>query len=408
MTNIPQSANPPDGWQEVSFDRCVTRNGVRRKGSIQQSEYRSHGKYPVVDQGEGLIAAYSDADSLVHSEALPLIVFGDHTRAFKFVNFPFITGADGTQLLLPNEEEVDPRFLYYALRNLDIPSRGYSRHFKYLKEQSLWAPKQKDEQHKIAAILWKIESAAEIQERIVAKLTEFNAATMARVFREGLRDEPLKQTEIGEIPESWDVKRIDSITHPVSGGTPSKRRAEWWKGSLPWASPKDMKRLRLRDTEDHITLEAAEEGSRLVPVSTIFVVIRGMILARNIPVAIADVPMAFNQDMKALLPTGAVESEYLLYALCFRREALIPEIGRSAHGTRRIGTASVESLLVPVPRDPEEQREIADVFNALDKREDTAKQKLATLRDLFSSLLDLLMSGRLRVNQLDLAEVTDG
>lgn len=169
-----------------------------------------------------------------------------------------------------------------------------------------------------------------------------------------------------------------------------------------------MKRLRLRDTEDHITLEAAEEGSRLVPVSTIFVVIRGMILARNIPVAIADVPMAFNQDMKALLPTGAVESEYLLYALCFRREALIPEIGRSAHGTRRIGTASVESLLVPVPRDPEEQREIADVFNALDKREDTAKQKLATLRDLFSSLLDLLMSGRLRVNQLDLAEVTDG
>jgi type I restriction enzyme M protein len=155
---------PPDEWTLVPFEQCIRKDAVHRKGSVQRNAYREQGKYPVIDQGEGLVAGYSDDESLVQREVLPLIVFGDHTRIFKFLDMPFITGADGTQLLAPNDELVDARFLYYALRSLNIPSRGYNRHFKYLKEQSIWIPKDKGEQRKIAGVLWTIERALDAHE----------------------------------------------------------------------------------------------------------------------------------------------------------------------------------------------------------------------------------------------------
>ncbi|GIW56740.1 MAG: type I restriction-modification enzyme, S subunit [Nitrospiraceae bacterium] len=264
-----------------------------------------------------------------------------------------------------------------------------------------------DEQRAIARLLETIQTAAQVEAAICDKLAALKSATMAKLFREGLRGEPLKQTEIGEIPESWEVKPVSAVSDAVSGGTPSKQRTDWWSGSIPWASPKDMKRLRLRDTEDHITPEAAEAGSRIVPPKTVFIVVRGMVLAKDVPVAITEVPMAFNQDMKALLPSERINPDFLLYALCARKSALIQEIGTSAHGTRRMAGSSVDGLLIPVPKDSEEQRDIAETLHMLDRREEISKERVRCLQALFSSTLHALMTGAIRVKDLDLAEVSD-
>src|SRR5690349_17984486 len=136
-----------------------------------------------------------------------------------------------------------------------------------------------------------------------------------------------------KLPYDWEVARLADIAEMASGGTPSKRRPDYWQGSIPWASPKDLMRLRLNDTEDHISEEGLAEGSRLVPAGTIFMVVRGMILSKDLPVAMAMVPMAFNQDMKALKPNGRVDPDFLLYALVQHKDQLLPEIGTSAHGT---------------------------------------------------------------------------
>src|SRR4029077_15459116 len=128
---------------------------------------------------------------------LPIILFGDHTRIFKFLDFPFATGADGTKLFRAKDQTVEPKFLYFALLHLDIPSRGYNRHFKYLKEKTISVPDHRDEQRAIAAVLSKIQAAGQVQEKIVATLKELKGATMAKLFREGLRGESLKQTDIG-------------------------------------------------------------------------------------------------------------------------------------------------------------------------------------------------------------------
>lgn len=264
-----------------------------------------------------------------------------------------------------------------------------------------------DEQIAIANVLEALRSQVENEAAICGKLAALKSATMAKLFREGLRGEPLKQTEIGEIPESWEVKPVSAVSDAVSGGTPSKQRTDWWSGSIPWASPKDMKRLRLRDTEDHITPEAAEAGSRIVPPKTVFIVVRGMVLAKDVPVAITEVPMAFNQDMKALLPSERINPDFLLYALCARKSALIQEIGTSAHGTRRMAGSSVDGLLIPVPKDSEEQRDIAETLHMLDRREEISKERVRCLQALFSSTLHALMTGAIRVKDLDLAEVSD-
>lgn len=120
----------PSDWQTLPFDTCTIQSGVERKASVKQGDYQKTGRFPVIDQGAGLVAGYTDQEELVHRDDLPMIRFGDHTRALKFLDSPFATGADGTKLLRASEHVVDPKFLYFALLHQEIPSRGYSRHFR--------------------------------------------------------------------------------------------------------------------------------------------------------------------------------------------------------------------------------------------------------------------------------------
>ncbi len=299
-------------------------------------------------------------------------------------------------------DSMNPEFLFYLLMHHkpDLDRLGSGAIFKAINRDTLRSFEiifpGPDEQRAIVGVLSKLQVAVELQDRLVATLKELKAATMAKLFREGLRGEPLKQTEIGEIPESWEVVRLGSLVEPVSGGTPSKRRPDWWQGSIPWASPKDMKTTRLSNTEDHISAEALVQGSRLVPAKTIFVVTRGMVLAKDVPVAITEVPMAFNQDMRALLPTGAIDPDFLLYAIIARKNALRPSIGTSAHGTRRLGAPSVEELLVPKPKQWDDQERIAKALRDLERGIELGQKSAAGCRLLFAEMLSQLVTGRLR------------
>jgi type I restriction enzyme S subunit len=88
-----------------------------------------------------------------------------------------------------------------------------------------------------------------------------------------------------------------------SGGTPKRSRADFWEGDIPWLSPKDMRTTVLEDTSEHISEAALKDrASALAPPGTLFIVVRGMILAHTFPIVRSNRPMAFNQDIKALVP----------------------------------------------------------------------------------------------------------
>jgi restriction endonuclease S subunit len=112
---------------------------VKYTPKVQKSEFLERGKYPIVDQSENFIAGYWNDASAVFHLSKPVVLFGDHTRALKYVDFDFVLGADGVKILQPDDRCV-PRFFHLALLNADIPELGYSRHFKELVRVSIPIP----------------------------------------------------------------------------------------------------------------------------------------------------------------------------------------------------------------------------------------------------------------------------
>jgi len=194
-------------WEQINFSDTLVKNSIGRKNQINASEILSSGKYPVIDQGQDFIAGYCNDEAKLVNEELPLIIFGDHTRCFKYIDFPFVIGADGTKALKPNTALFDAKYYYFALLSLEIPSRGYNRHFTLLKEKKVPKP-EKSEQQRIAYVLSTVQTAIEQQERLIKLTRELKSALMHKLFTEGLHGEKQKRTEIGPVPESWDVVKI--------------------------------------------------------------------------------------------------------------------------------------------------------------------------------------------------------
>jgi type I restriction enzyme S subunit len=260
------------------------------------------------------------------------------------------------------------------------------------------------EQRKIAAVLGVVQQAIEQQERLIELTTELKKALLHKLFTEGLRGEPQKQTEIGPVPESWNIVRLEDVCSFLSGGTPSKNKPDFWTGSIPWVSPKDMKMPRLNDVTDHISDAALEDGSSLAAAGSVFVVIRGMILAKDVPVALAEVPMAFNQDMKAIIPGSRILSAFLLYALVAFKRNLFRKVGRSSHGTMTLMSSEIAQFLIPLP-DRKTQEEIATAIETVEHKHEIHCRKQVSLTDLFRTLLHDLMTAQIRVRDLDLPEL---
>ena len=108
--------------------------------------------------------------------------------------------------------------------------------------------------------------------------------------------------------KGWPLRRLGGCAKFLSGGTPSKARAEFWEGDIPWVSSGEMAQMRIHDTPLRITGEGAEDGSRLVPANTVLAVVRGMSLAKEFRVAITKREVAFNQDLKAFQCKPDVDS----------------------------------------------------------------------------------------------------
>lgn len=163
-------------------------------------------------------------------------------------------------------------------------------------------------------------------------------------------------------PPHWVQVKLGEVGAWKGGGTPSKSVSEYWTGTMPWVSPKDMKKLRISDAEDHIS-EAAIEGSsvQLIPENSLLMVVRGMILGRAFPVALTTREVTINQDMKALLPHVPDIAEFLLFVLRAFEPVVLASIERSSHGTCKLLTEVLHSFPIPIPPLAEQRRIVAKV-----------------------------------------------
>ena len=128
----------PEGWDRMPVGSLIGK--IDRTKQIPTSEYLPNGKIPVIDQSREFIAGYTNDVQAIVKSKVPIIVFGDHTRILKLIQFPFAKGADGTQLIISAYERMPQRLLYCSLMNIDLSNYHYARHFKYLKSEIILLP----------------------------------------------------------------------------------------------------------------------------------------------------------------------------------------------------------------------------------------------------------------------------
>ena len=169
---------------------------------------------------------------------------------------------------------------------------------------------------------------------------------------------------LDKVPTHWEVKKLHQCGTIIGGMTPSMENRRFWDGSIPWVTPKDMKRDVIDDSGMKVTEGALHETSlRLIDPPAVLMVVRGMILARRVPIAWIKSPVTINQDMKALLPGAGINAEFLARMLDSAQEAFVPLIDQAGHGTCRLPTERWRSLAVAIPP-ADEQRLIVDSLEA--------------------------------------------
>jgi type I restriction enzyme S subunit len=257
--------------------------------------------------------------------------------------------------------QLEPAWLALALRQLWATGYFAEQCNRWIGQAGFNAAKLKevaipipplDEQRRIVARIEELSERMEEARRLRVAAEEDAERLMPAALAEILdvaKSQHMCQT-IGDLLEA-------GLLQIIGGGTPSKKHQAFWSGTIPWVSPKDMKRWNIDDTEDHITSEAVDRSSaKLIPEGAVLVVVRGMILARTWPVAIAGAELTINQDMKALCPSNGLIPEYLGYTLRGSEPDVLNRVETAAHGTKRLKTKTLEAVEIPIPPVSEQLR----------------------------------------------------
>ena len=365
--------NLPRHWKILPFTDCLKKVKTKKKPSILKRDYQESGAFPVIDQGASFIAGWTDLTESVISDNLPVVIFGDHTRVFKYVDFPFALGADGTKLLHVNDDILDPRFFHYALLNLKVPNKGYNRHYRYLREFSIVCPPL-PEQRAIAHVLQTLQEAKFTRQREIALERERKAALMDYLFSHGTKGEPRKQTEIGEIPESWEVVRFEDVCTFTTGKLNSEKAVE--HGQYPFFTcSQETFRIDSYSFDQEALLLSGNNA-------------RGIFSVKYYKGKFDAYQRTYVITIKN---TKQLAYQYFLYDLFLKLELLRKQ---SIGATTKYLTASIIRNLGLTLPSLSEQHTISSVLWSCDEKIIALEQEVIHLDELFHAMLDELVTGQ--------------
>ena len=211
-----QELDLPKGWVNIEFKKSI--NNIPLTGKkLKQKEYLESGKFPVIDQGQDFIGGFTNKEEFLVDCKLPVIIFGDHTKAIKFVNQEFIAGADGVKVLQPKSFFV-PKLLFYFTQAMPLPNKGYARHYQYLEKSKIKLPplnEQKRIVSKIEELFSKIDSTKQSLEQTKLLLEQYRFSLLKSIF---------------EGKEWKKIKIGDNLNFQYGKGLPKKDRKQ---GKIP-------------------------------------------------------------------------------------------------------------------------------------------------------------------------------
>ena len=257
------------------------------------------------------------------------------------------------------------------------------------------------EQKKIAHILSTVQRTIEAQERIIQTTTELKKALMHKLFTEGLRNEPQKQTEIGPVPESWEVVELGTHAKVGNGSTPKRANKAYWEGgTIPWLNSTKIHDRFITEADQFVTPQAVKECHlpKVAPNSLLIAITgQGKTLGNS---AITRIETCINQHLAyAQFHAAKIVPDFVLWFMQTRYDYLrsIAHGGGSTKGALTCGF--LKTLPIPIPSRAE-QEEIVTTFQTLEDKQAFALRKQAALQDLFRTLLHELMTAKTRVHEL--------
>ena len=360
-------------FDEVFEDR--TKYGTK----IKTDDYHSSGAHIIIDQGQEQIAGYTNLEEGLFTE-VPAIIFGDHTRIIKYVDRPFLLGADGVKVLRCRYKDANYKYLYYALKSVHIPNTGYNRHFKWLKEATIFYP-DKNMQAKIVEALEKASVIIEKRQQQLSSLDDLIKARFVEMF-----GDPVANTL------EWKTALLREVTSKIgSGATPRGGKESYQAEGITLIRSMNVHdgRFEYKDLA-HITDEqAAQLNNVSVEEGDVFINITGASVARSCIVPKDTLPARVNQHVaiircvrNLLNPTFA---NNMFLNDRFKEQLL--DIGESGGATRQaITKQQLEGLTVILPP-MNQQEEFAAFVAQIDKSKSVIQKSLDETQLLFDSLM---------------------
>ncbi|MBR4553885.1 MAG: restriction endonuclease subunit S [Bacteroidaceae bacterium] len=179
---------------------------------LQSSNYLAHGQYRVVDQSQSLICGWTNDPKGV-IENLPVIIFGDHTCALKYIDFPFVQGADGVKIL-STKKGYDTRFVFQSFLANPVVQDGYKRHFSVFREKKYFITINTDEQQKIAEFLSEIDALISAQAEKVDALKVHKKGLMQQLFPQ--QDETTPRLRFPGFAGEWEEKLLGFVARKIN------------------------------------------------------------------------------------------------------------------------------------------------------------------------------------------------
>lgn len=394
-TLVPKEEQPykiPSNWCWIRLLESFV-NKTDSKKKIKQKDYLEEGNYPIVDQGRDLIGGYTNDDKLIIYIKKPIIVFGDHTRCIKYINFDFVQGADGTKILEPKKIFLE-KYFYYAFKNINIPSLGYRRHypmFNKLKIQIAPINEQQRIVNRIESLFVKLDRAKELIENTLAQFEQNKMAILHKAFTGELTVKWRKENNINE-KNFFNKVKLKNVIKLISGRDVSVSLCNDKSIGIPYilgaSNIKDNKFFIERWIENPVVV--SEKNDILLSVKG---TIGKLYLQKEEKINI-------SRQIMALRALNDLNTHYLYYFLLRECERLKFEGNGLIPGISRKDILDLNILLPTL----EEQQEIVNILDKLLAKYNKIKnleQQLEKIELLKKAILAKAFRGELGTNNPD-------
>jgi type I restriction enzyme M protein len=330
-------------WPMVALEEVIATLTPPKK--LQTTDFKKMGKYPIIDQSQELIAGWSDDEEAVITQGFPYIVFGDHTCSVKYLEKPFIQGADGIKIL-STDEKLFPKYLFFVLKTKPIESDGYKRHFSKLKETKIPLP------------------PLEVQREIVGEIEGYQKLI------DGARQVVESWKPQIEIDPAWPMVRLGEVCENLDSQRRPVEKSERKPGPYPYYGASGIVDYVEECLFDGDYLLVSEDGANL--------------LARTTPIAFSISGKSWVNNHAHILKFESTDKQKFIeiYLNQINLELYITGMAQP-----KLNQAAMNGIPIPLPS-IEVQREIVAKIEAERKVVDGCKELIALYEAKIKKVID--------------------